>query len=254
MNTKYMFLVVGAGLLLGASLRAQEAKPAAAEPAQAEAVKAVEPAPAPAKAAEPVKTVEPAPAGKASPKAGQDGALPGSEGAVKAEAVKPVEPAKVVEPVKAEVPVVESVKPVAKAPVRIVEPAPAPVAKPLSETAKKLLPLVAGYKQAQESAQAWVDEVGKQSQAMDEKISGIQAQVQANEAAITKLKVESEKKNKAAIKERNKDNKQLWAELAAAKKEQAAFNRELSKTAGQKARAYSDDIMTRLKEVQTDLR
>jgi len=125
--------------------------------------------------------------------------------------------------------------------------------KPLSSSAQQLAPLAESYRQAYEAVQRWMRNVSDQSAIADGKIRQIQGKITENEASITRLKLESARENKSRISDLNKQNKELWKELEAAKRDKAEFCSSLSKTAAQKVREFSDDIKAKLKAVQAQL-
>jgi len=182
---------------------------------------------------------KPAEASAETAEAAQPEQAPAKQGEAPQAAVKPAEaPAK---------PAEAPAKP-AEASVSRKEPA-----KELSSCAQPLVPLAEAYREAYESMQRWIREASDQTAAADERVKRLQAQIQDNEAVITKLKFEDTKENRARIKDLAKDNKQLWKDLDAARREKAALCRALSKTAGQKVRELSDAVRERLKEVQSRL-
>ncbi|HAM36132.1 MAG TPA: hypothetical protein DEB40_02620 [Elusimicrobia bacterium] len=144
----------------------------------------------------------------------------------------------------------------AEAPAKPVEIAPAAKKEPekaLATCAQHLTPLADGYRQAYERMRQWMREISDRTTAADEKVKSIQTKIQDNEATITKLKVEAPKANKSRIKDLSRDNKQLWKDLEAAKKETVALRRSVSKTLNQKVKETSDEIKGRLAEVQKRL-
>lgn len=138
--------------------------------------------------------------------------------------------------------------PVAEAPGPKTEPAPP---KELSVCAKALVPLADSYKSAYEDLQKWIADVDEKTAAASDKVTKIQAQIQANETAITKAKLDGDD---AKAKELGKANKQLWSDLEEAKKGASQACSNLSKEAAERVKKYEaasdaalDECKARLK-------
>lgn len=219
-GTLWVLVVAIVGLAYAAA-QDKQVEPAAtvaeveeAKPAP-ESAKTQEPAkPEPVKAAEPVKAPE---------------------------APKAPEPAKVVEPVKAP----EAVK------ASEIVKAPEPVkARELTPCAKAFVPLAEGYKKAYDDAMRWIQQVDEQTAAADAKVNGLQETVEKNEALITKLKIEDTKESKLRARDLARENKQLWADLSAARKERTAKCAAFSKAAAQLNKEIAAEISARLSAIQ----
>ncbi|MFA6093124.1 MAG: hypothetical protein WCU88_08370 [Elusimicrobiota bacterium] len=206
----------------GASITPAEQPKAESAAAPAQAPKAVEaPAKAPEIAAPAVQAaVEPA-------KIAEPAKVPAAE------------PAKVAEPVKAPEAPVAAPKPAAK--------------KAMTGCAQCVKPLLDSYKEAVADMEKWTRDVDAQTAAAEDAVKQLQEQIQENEAAITKLKLENSKDAKTRSKELAKENKRLWSELEAARKAKAALCKQFARDASQKVREYSTDISAQLKTVQTQM-
>ena len=128
----------------------------------------------------------------------------------------------------------EAAKPAAEAKPAAAEAAPA---KELSGCAKSFVPLADSYKAAYDDLQKWIAQIDTQTAAAGEKVAKIQADIQANETAITQAKLN---KDDSKAKSLQKDNKKLWDDFNAAKKEQSDACAKFVKDAPQKVKQYSD--------------
>ena len=145
---------------------------------------------------------------------------------------------------------VEAPKPV-KASVPV---AAAPVSKELTPCAKCLLPLADTYKKAQEEMTSWITEVDLQTKAVNEKVADLEAQIEKNEAQLTKLKLEDTNMSRLKSKEVQKENKALWADLTAARKERDALCAEFAKEATLRVDRYASEAKDRLKQAKSEMR
>jgi outer membrane biosynthesis protein TonB len=195
-------LILGLGLV--APSFAQE-EPKKEEPAKEEAAKPTEEA---APAAEPAKEEAAKPTEEAAPAA---------EPAKKEEAAKPAEKA---------------------APVAVPAAAPAAApAKELSSCAKSFVPLADSYKAAYDDMQKWIGEIDAQTAAASDKAQKLQAQIQQNETAITQAKLD---KNDSKAKSLQKENKKLWDDFNASKKELQTLCSSFSKQVSERVKQYAD--------------
>ena len=201
----------------------------------------------PATKAEP--TIE-APAPKAEPKPEAKAEAP-----AKAEAESPpAKPAPKAAPkpeAKAEAPA--KTEPAAEAPAA--KPAPKPEtaqkpAKELNASAKIFVPLADNYKKAYDELQLWILSIDAQTAAVSAQISRIQDDIQKNEAAITKLKIQGGGESSEEGRQLAKDNKQLWADLSAARKERSALSKGFAKEAIQRAKSYQMEIIEKLEDIK----
>jgi len=138
--------------------------------------------------------------------------------------------------------------PAAAAPVK--EAAPEPP-KELSLCAKALAPLAESYKKAYDDMQKWTTEVDSKTAASNEKVRKIQQQIQANETAITKAKLEGDS---AKEKDLTKANKQLWSDLEDAKKTAAEACEGLSKEAADRVKRNEATIDAALDQCKAQLK
>jgi hypothetical protein len=121
-------------------------------------------------------------------------------------------------------------------------PAPAPAAaaapaKELTPSAKAFVPLADSYKSAYDDMQKWIGQIDTQTAASNDKSQKLQTQVQENETAITQAKL---KGDNAKVKDLQKQNKSLWDQINAAKKEQADTTSKFAKDAAQRVKQYTD--------------
>jgi hypothetical protein len=145
-------------------------------------------------------------------------------------------------------PAAETPAPAKEAPAKAAAPAPP---KELSFCAKALVPLADGYKAAYDDMQKWIAEVDTKTGAATEKVNKIEAQIQQNETAITKAKLDGDD---AKSKDLTKANKQLWSELETAKKSASEACEGLSKEAGQRVKQYETQIEAKLDECKAKLK
>ncbi len=131
------------------------------------------------------------------------------------------------------------------------EPAKPEPVKELTPCAKALTPLADSYKKAYEDMQKWIANVDAQTTAVNDKIEKIQDQIQQNEAAITKAKLAGD--NQAA-RDLAKDNKQLWADLNASKKEKVLLCSGFARETAQKVKEYSTDIAEKLQQTKSQMK
>lgn len=164
--------------------------------------------------------------------------------AVAQEEAKQEEPAKeaaAAAPAEEAKPAAEEAKPAAEAaPAAEAKPAAeaaAAPAKELSGCAKSFVPLSDTYKSAYDDMQKWIAEIDTQTAAAGEKVVTLQAQIQANETAITQAKLN---KDDSKAKSLQKENKKLWDDFNAAKKSQSDVCAKFVKDAPQRVKGYSD--------------
>ena len=171
---------------------------------------------------------------------------PAKEEPAKEEAAKPAaEAAPVAEPAKE-----EAAKPAAEAkPAAAPAPAPAPApAKELSSCAKSYVPLADSYKAAHDDMQKWIGEVDKQTAAASDKAQTLQTQIQQNETAITQAKLD---KDDSKAKSLQKENKKLWDEFNASKKELSTLCSGFAKQASERVKQYADAASKALEGVKS---
>jgi hypothetical protein len=216
-------LIVGLGLAAPAIAQSEPAKDEPAKPAG-------EAAPAPeAPKEEAAKPAEAAPAAEAPE---EEAAKPAEEAAP---AAKPA-----ADTPAAAVPAVEAApaaKPAMDAP-PAAAPTPAAVpAKELSSGAKPFVPLADSYKTAYDDMQKWIGQIDAQTAAVSDKAQKLQTQIQQNETAITQAKLD---KNDSKAKSLQKENKKLWDDFNAAKKELSTISAGFTKEASSRVKQYAD--------------
>lgn len=141
-------------------------------------------------------------------------------------------------------------------PAKAESPKPEAPAKPAAKKepsagAKALTPLAESYKKAYEELQMWIDQIDQQTSDVNARIAKAQDEIQKNEGAITKAKLDGDDK---AGRELAKQNKQLWADLASAKKERSALFKGFAVEAAQKVKGYSTDAAEKLQQAKTELK
>jgi len=179
----------------------------------------------------------------AAPAIAQEEPAPPKEEPAKTEPAK-TEPAKT-EPAKTEPAKEETAKPAAE------EAPKAEAPKELSSCAKSLVPLAESYKKAYEEMQKWIAAIDSQTAAGNESLKKLQDQIQQNETAITKAKIDGDD-NKA--KELTKANKKLWDDLNAAEEKQSVACSSYVKEAGQRVKQYAADSEGKLKEFESGVK
>jgi hypothetical protein len=193
-----------------------------------------------------------APAPKAEPKPEAKAEAPAkTEPAAEAPVAKPAPKAAPKPEVKAEAPA--KTEPAAEAPVAKPAPKPETAKKPTKElnaSAKIFLPLADNYKKAYDELQLWIMNIDAQTAAVSAQISRIQDDIQKNEAAITKLKIQGGGESSEEGRALAKDNKQLWADLSAARKERSALTKGFAKEAIQRAKGYQMEIIEKLEDIK----
>jgi len=142
-------------------------------------------------------------------------------------------------------------EPAKEAPAAPAEKAAPEAAKELSLCAKALVPVAESYKKAYDDMQKWIAEVDARTAAGNEKIVKVQEQIQQNETASTKAKLDGDD---AKVKELSKANKQLWADLEAAKKGQSAACSGIDKEAAQRVKQYAAETNTALEECKARMK
>ena len=99
------------------------------------------------------------------------------------------------------------------------------------------MPLADSYKAAYDDMQKWIGQIDAQTAAVSDKAQKLQTQIQQNETAITQAKLD---KNDSKAKGLQKENKKLWDDFNAAKKDQSAACSKFVKEAPQRVKQYSD--------------
>ena len=128
---------------------------------------------------------------------------------------------------------------------------PAAPAKELNPIAKAFVPLAEKYKKAHDEMRSWILHIDAETAAVSANISRIQGMIEKNEASITKLKLEGSRESAAQIPELAKDNKQLWSELAAARKERTALAHGYTREAITRAKGYQVDVIETLDAIKS---
>jgi hypothetical protein len=146
------------------------------------------------------------------------------------------EAAPAAEPAKEEPKPAAEAAPAAK-PAAEAAPAPAAPAKELSSCAKSFVPLADSYKSAYDDMQKWIGQIDAQTAAASDKAQKLQTQIQQNETAITQAKLD---KNDSKAKSLQKENKKLWDDFNAAKKELSAMCSGFAKEASARVKQYAD--------------
>lgn len=135
------------------------------------------------------------------------------------------------------------------------EPSPAkeaaPAKKELSAGAKALTPLAESYKKAYDELQKWIEQIDQQTADVNARIAKAQDEIEKNEGAITKAKLSGDDKTGREL---AKANKQLWTDLAAAKKERSTLFKGFGVEAGQKVKGYSADAAEKLQQAKSELK
>lgn len=156
------------------------------------------------------------------------------------------------EPAKEEPAKEEAAKPAEEAaPVAPAAPAPAPApapAKELSSCAKSYVQLADSYKAAYDDMQKWIGEIDKQTAAASDKAQKLQTQIQQNETAITQAKLD---KDDSKAKSLQKENKKLWDEFNASKKELQTLCSGFAKQASERVKQYADASSKELEGVKS---
>lgn len=126
--------------------------------------------------------------------------------------------------------------------------------KELTPCAKTLVPLADSYKKAYEELEKWIGDVDAQTAAATTKIEKIQEQIEKNESAITKLRLQGTRASSAKGRDLATNNKLLWSELSATRKESSALCAGFAREAVQKARHYQSDVAAKLEGVKAQLK
>lgn len=121
-------------------------------------------------------------------------------------------------------------------------------AKELNPGAKIFVPLADNYKKASDELQAWILHIDAEISGVSGRISRIQADIEKNEAAITKLKLDGDRSGEG--KNLAKTNKELWADLSAARKERADLSKGFAREAIQRAKSYQLEIIEKLEAIK----
>jgi chromosome segregation ATPase len=171
---------------------------------------------------------------------------PAKQEPAKDEKAKPAEEAPAAEPAKAEEakpaeeapPAPEAAKEAEAKPAAASAPAAAPApAKELSSCAKSYVPLADSYKSAYDDMQKWIGQIDAKTSAASDKAQTLQTQIQQNETAITQAKLD---KNDSKAKSLQKENKKLWDDFNAAKKELSTICAGFAKEASGRVKQYAD--------------
>lgn len=112
--------------------------------------------------------------------------------------------------------------------------------------------LADGYREAGAAIERWMEEASTQAGELESRERKLQQQIQDNEAATTKAKLEASKAAKARLKELSAENKGLWRELEGVRSERTKLCRELARTAAQKLKELSADIQSRLSRAKEE--
>jgi outer membrane biosynthesis protein TonB len=122
--------------------------------------------------------------------------------------------------------------------------------KELNSCAKVFVPLADTYKKEYEEMQRWILTIDAETANVSAHISRIQDDIQKNEAAITKLKLAGGREGSEEGRELAKSNKQLWADLSAARKERTALNKGFAREAIQRAKNNQAEIIGKLEDIK----
>lgn len=199
----------------GAAQDSAPADPAKAPAVQSDLPKADKPEPK-TEAPAPKPAPKAAPEAKAEPEAEAPAAKPAAKAAPKPEAVKkPVE-----------------------------------TVKELNSFAKTFVPLADAYKKAYEEMQRWILDIDARTAGVAANISRIQDDIQKNEAAITKMKIAGGSERSEEGRGLAKENKRLWDDLSAARKERAALSKDIIHEAIQRAKGNQVDIIGKLEDIK----
>ena len=172
----------------------------------------------------------------------EEAAKPAEEGAKPVEAAAPAAAKEEAKHGAAAVPSKETAPAKDAAPAKAAAPA-----KEMSACAKTYSPLVDSYAKAHADMDAWVKKVDADTSAASEKTAKMQAQIQENEAAITKAKID---KDDAKAKSLAKANKQIWADFNTAKKAQDKACAGFAKEAADHVKQNDDAINQALAAVK----
>jgi len=140
------------------------------------------------------------------------------------------------EPAAAE-PAKEEAKPAAEAAPAAAPAAAAEPAKELSACAKSFVPLSDTYKAAYDDMQKWIAQIDTQTSAAADKVAKLQTEIEQNEAAITQAKLANDS---SKTKDLQKQNKKLYDDFNAAKKDLAGACSKFAKDASDKVKGYAD--------------
>lgn len=149
----------------------------------------------------------------------------------------------------------EAEPPVAR-PAAKAEPKPEPAKKPvepakeLNPSAKIFVPLADTYKKAYEDMLMWIRSIDAETAEISTRIARIQEDIQKNEAAITKLKIDSGGESSDEGRALAKDTKQLWADLSAARKERTALSKGFMREANSRAKSYQAEVIEKLEDIK----
>jgi cell shape-determining protein MreC len=85
--------------------------------------------------------------------------------------------------------------------------------------------------------QKWIGQIDAQTAAASDKAQKLQTQIQQNETAITQAKLD---KNDSKAKSLQKENKKLWDDFNAAKKELSTICANFTKEASGRVKQYAE--------------
>lgn len=159
-------------------------------------------------------------------------------------------------------------KPVVKALEKPVENAAEPAAKPvevascevvdaedpLKGCAAHLVKVSKGYERALKEWKAFALSASRRLENVAARETKMKGDIQAKSTEITKLRLESSRKNKNRLKQLERENKQLWKDLKAIVKEQAGLCKNLAKQGAKKQSELSANISARWKSARSSLR
>lgn len=107
-----------------------------------------------------------------------------------------------------------------------------------------------GYLEAYKAMDAWLSAASAEVSGAEETVKKFEQSVRENETAMTALKLDRSKEAKLKLRELDKANKQIWRELEAARANQAAVCKGLSRSAAQKVKDLTLDLTQRLAQAQ----
>jgi len=240
MNRSSLFLVLAVPIVfVGLSFAAEGDSPAVeqtASPSETAVKEAAAPAPEPKPVAEPAAKPEVKPEVKAEAKPdAKPEVKPEVKREAKSEAKAEVKPEAKPEPK-------PEVKPEAKTAAKSEE-KPSSEAKPLNSSADKFSPVVDAYQQAHDGLAAWLKTASGKMDAVDAKIADLKKSIGEKESKITQLKLEDSRKNKAQVKDLDKEVQGLWAQLKGEDARRKELGKGLSAAAGRKVRELNQSAL-----------
>lgn len=118
---------------------------------------------------------------------------------------------------------------------------------PQTACAQALVPLGEVYRDAYIEMRKFIDDVDVQTKAADERVAKLEKQIQDDESAMTKAKLDGDG---AKEEELSHQDKQLWKDLKAAKKERASLCSGFARDAKQKVRDFAGAAEAKLGDCQ----